>query len=631
MMLAWFVPSVLAALSTPLTARCPVVLSARPSVVPRHAAAVCEEGFLGGIKTFLVGTKPPEVTWPPAAAEGAGASVPAAPAAESAAAAEPPADAAGLEGVAAEPAHDDELPAAGEPGSGPAARPTEGLSEAPASPSAPPAPVAKDPLAGSAAEDEPAEELGDGASDREQPSRARELEKLETDAMAVADKSYRAARKQRYAQDWGESNPAATDWLRRDATELAWKERLRGEWNREDNAALDSSLRSSETVGADSDDWRVAEFDELMRKEQNWRKVAYQWWLKVWDAAGDDYLFEEGEEDDYGWPKTRIDGSPWPERPRPARRPAAGGRRRYAAYDEEYDDDDDEFGGYERGAYDEGGRRPRAPPRRALPPRREPREPSGYGEAAGARREARRYVDEEEEEEEWRGGSGRGGGEAAREARAGGGEAAREGRRGFGWFRRGGWRRAREEGGRAEGSSRTRERRRASGGREAGEEAEAAPSGGGGAHRSRIEYVEERLEALQLRVEGRVSELSAEAAELGARRAAAVKELREVIDEVEAAGEDTALLLQGKESGDSPMPAELRGRATRLKSLRRLTSELRERRLGVWDALDEAEGRLFEIEGARRTLERAGLPGLRRMVDDRGVTRALRTYLQRLL
>lgn len=31
----------------------------------------------------------------------------------------------------------------------------------------------------------------------------------------------------------------------------------------------------------------------------------------MWDASGDDYLFDPDEKDDFGFPKTRLDGSPW--------------------------------------------------------------------------------------------------------------------------------------------------------------------------------------------------------------------------------------------------------------------------------------------------------------------------------
>ena len=47
--------------------------------------------------------------------------------------------------------------------------------------------------------------------------------------------------------------------------------------------------------------------------------------------------------------------------------------------------------------------------------------------------------------------------------------------------------------------------------------------------------------------------------------------------------------------------------------------------------MDEAEVRLEEIDAARRTLKRRGLPALRAIVERRAVSQSLRSYLEKMV
>ena len=47
----------------------------------------------------------------------------------------------------------------------------------------------------------------------------------------LADRALRVESNARRAASWGAKNPAATDWMRRDARELTWQERTRREWD----------------------------------------------------------------------------------------------------------------------------------------------------------------------------------------------------------------------------------------------------------------------------------------------------------------------------------------------------------------------------------------------------------------
>ena len=157
----------------------------------------------------------------------------------------------------------------------------------------------------------------------------RDLTEREAVSIAAVDKAARVARREEQAGEWGNRQPAATDWLRRDASELAWRERLRRDWNNEDSVALDRQLEASGAVTVDEDDWRtfqsahepapsvhlaycslsfhspptylrsarpnpslsppslpnpenrvvagIIEFEGLLSREQTWRKGLYQW------------------------------------------------------------------------------------------------------------------------------------------------------------------------------------------------------------------------------------------------------------------------------------------------------------------------------------------------------------------
>ena len=76
---------------------------------------------------------------------------------------------------------------------------------------------------------------------------------------------------------------------------------------------------------------------------------------------------------------------------------------------------------------------------------------------------------------------------------------------------------------------------------------------------------------------------------------------------------------------------ESRGQRTQYASLVKLYEQLRARRAGVWEAIDEAELRIEEIEATRRTLQRRGIGGLQALVERSAVSQSLRTYLQKLI
>ena len=76
------------------------------------------------------------------------------------------------------------------------------------------------------------------------------------------------------------------------------------------------SLFVGDTLTRSRDDWRVDEFRDLLEREKGWRTKVYRWWLTVWDASAEDYLFDPADSDDYGFPKTRLDGRPWDYQPK---------------------------------------------------------------------------------------------------------------------------------------------------------------------------------------------------------------------------------------------------------------------------------------------------------------------------
>ena len=140
---------------------------------------------------------------------------------------------------------------------------------------------------------------------------------------------------------------------------------------------------------------------------------------------------------------------------------------------------------------------------------------------------------------------------------------------------------------------------------------------------SRSKYVEGRLLSLEKRVGQRVEDLEDEEAELAEMRRDAIAELRKLRTEIEASGE-----VVPENSEDAAV--ETRGPRHRCRVLLARSGELAERRMRVWAALDEAEGRLGEIGVARRTLRSRGLTGLYSLVERREVSRSLRTFLEKL-
>ena len=170
------------------------------------------------------------------------------------------------------------------------------------------------------------------------------LAERDQEALTILDPDFREGQKQGRAQAWGEQYPAATDWMRRDARELTWRERERRRWAEDDRTAFDEraplvgGLGSVDAAG--EDDWRVDEFRDLLEKEKNMRTQVYKWWLGVWDASGDDYLYD----DDY---QNRLDFDRGFESARKELRDRWEGRDLYGSRDDARylppaDDDDDD-------------------------------------------------------------------------------------------------------------------------------------------------------------------------------------------------------------------------------------------------------------------------------------------------
>ena len=135
-------------------------------------------------------------------------------------------------------------------------------------------------------------------------------------------------------------------------------------------------------------------------------------------------------------------------------------------------------------------------------------------------------------------------------------------------------------------------------------------------------YVEGRLTTLYERVNERVEALREEDNELYERRQAASSRLRALRTQIESSGE---WVVEDENAVASRAPR------TQFRSLHALCEQLRTRRMGVWDALDEAESRLDEILAAKRTLARRGVSGLDDLIQRRSVSQSLRTYLEKLL
>jgi len=432
-------------------------------------------------------------------------------------------------------------------------------------------------------------------------------------ALAMADRSARSADRRSALAEFGERNPGATDWIRRDASELAWKERLKRDWAKQDGVDLDKSLAALGTTSADEDDWRVVEFDELLEREKNFRASLYRWWLGVWDASGDDYLFEPDEDDSVGWPATRFDGSSWDEPPRRSVTRALPEERRrrrpLSYYDEEEEDrsaEDMVYGGRPRrmGSHRvSSGRRRRGIQSNDDDDERD--ELDEVGEYLGrrrrrARRGASSWDDDDDEEEE--------DDESERDYDEDGGGGRKPRRRLFSrWRER--WKRWR---GRDDQPARAR---RSNGSRKRRARDSDAPT-------SRVDYVSRRLAGLHERVSERIGVLQDEESELLDQREEATARLRQIRSQIERTGEVVA---------DDATAIETRGDRTQYRTLEAKVAELRARRDRVWDSIDEAEARLDEIDSAQRTLKRRGLAGLRGIVRRKAVSRSLITYLEKLL
>ena len=516
---------------------------------------------------------------------------------------------------------------------------------------------------------------------------------------AVADRSVRGAERSRSLSKFGERHPGATDWLRRDAGELAWRSRLQRDWAEQDGQALDRTLAQMGTTAADEDDWRVVEFEGLLRREQTWRAQVYRWWLGVWDASGDEYLFEPGEDDTFGWPYTRLDGTPWASgpqrglesrrgrrppwededededeavgrrrrarrvlpsssRPRASAAPQSARRRRAASYYEEEEEDrgaeDMVYGGRPRrlGSWQRRGRRSggRAAGAEDDPFAEDDEDDAGVskglervaetlgGASARRRRDGRRSAREDEEDEEEEGYDDKG-------------DAPR--RRWFGWGLRERWRRWRSRGGGrandaqddaqdvAQSAPRTASSRRNSGRSGGGNSGSGGGGGGGGGSggsgsasrtpRALVSvsskqnaYIDRRLAVLAERVEDRLSALQEEERELLRRREEASERLRALRSSIELTGE---VVLEDRDA------VETKADRSQYRSLEAVVAQLRSQRDRAWDAIDETEARLEEIEAARRTLEKRGMAGMLAIVEERraGVSPALRSYLAKLL
>jgi chromosome segregation ATPase len=137
-------------------------------------------------------------------------------------------------------------------------------------------------------------------------------------------------------------------------------------------------------------------------------------------------------------------------------------------------------------------------------------------------------------------------------------------------------------------------------------------------------YIDRRLAVLAERVEDRLRGLRAEETELLRRREEASERLRALRSSIERTGE---VVLEDRDA------VETKADRSQYRSLEAVVAQLRSQRDRAWDAIDEAEARLDEIEAARRTLEKRGINGILAIVEERraGVSPALRNYLAKLL
>ena len=165
---------------------------------------------------------------------------------------------------------------------------------------------------------------------------------------------------------------------------------------------------------------------------------------------------------------------------------------------------------------------------------------------------------------------------------------------------------------------RRRKRRDATAAKAVDTEAQRVTSAG----RSKADYIDRRLAVLSERVSERLRSLGDEEDELTARRQEAAKKMRQVRAQLDSSGEVTI---------SDEAAVESRGQRNQYASLVKLYEQLRARRTGVWEAMDEAEVRIEEIEAVRRTLRRRGIGGLQSVLERSAVSQSLRTYLQKLI
>ena len=82
---------------------------------------------------------------------------------------------------------------------------------------------------------------------------AAQLAQQDAEAAVLADRSMRAEAKARRAEQMGDKNPEF-DWLRRDASELQWRERMKRDWAADDHKRLDALLVDRGVVSEGEDE-----------------------------------------------------------------------------------------------------------------------------------------------------------------------------------------------------------------------------------------------------------------------------------------------------------------------------------------------------------------------------------------
>lgn len=444
---------------------------------------------------------------------------------------------------------------------------------------------------------------------------------------AGADREYREKMKQEREESWGDRHPAATDWIRRDIAERTWQERERQSTRDDRGDYRPSGVKRSDVFGPAGQsgisdkmesDWRMGEFDDLINKENGWRRTVYKWWLRVWDSAGEEYLFEE-EEPDYGsrW-ESDLSRRAAPDRAssptsrwrseRDERFPRGsgnyadeygrGGRR------EDYQGRDYRMGGYGERGYG-------AP---------------SYGRTSSTRPgsfEVPRFDEQPEEslvDEDRDAAADEAYGATASTAASQSSRAAPETARG-----------ANAAAGRERRAGYTAEDPRGRESRAEQPRAASAPSQREMRARSREEYVQMRLERLLERVDSRWSQLLGREKQLGEMREVAVDQLQQLRLEAERGGDDNSLwdgLLPREAMPSIERSALRRQHASRLMDD---CAQLRRQRFGVMQALDATEEQQHELQFALDVLRSDGPRALQEMVFRRELSRELCRYLDRLL